>query len=77
MVGKIMELLKAYPKDITLVIEIPLHELELFLDYLHIIDVNFEESGSKDNQFVVNNFIELRKSFTQMCKSVRNFENVS
>ncbi len=72
-----MELLKVYPKDIALVIEIPLHELELFLDYLYKFNVDFKDCESVDNQVMVNNFIEIRKSFTQMCKSVRNFENVS
>jgi hypothetical protein len=72
-----MELLKVYPKDIALVIEIPLYELELFLDYLQKFNVDFKDCESVDNQVMVNNFIEIRKSFTQMCKSVRNFENVS
>lgn len=72
-----MELLKAYPKDIALVIEIPLHELELFLEYLQKFDINVVDHGNTVDQFLIDNFMEMRKSFTQMCKSVRNFENVS
>lgn len=71
------ELLKAYPKDVSLVIEIPLKEMEALLDYLDRAVVSFNKDVEPDFQKKVDQAVLLIKSFDQMCSSIRNFENVS
>lgn len=71
------ELLKAYPKDISMVIEIPLKEMEALLDYLDRAVVSFNKDVEPDFKKTVDQAVLLIKSFDQMCSSIRNFENVS
>ena len=71
------ELLKAYPKDISMVIEIPLKEMESLLDYLDRATVSFNKDIEPEFQKTVDQAVTLIKSFDKMCDSIRNFENVS
>ena len=68
-----MELLKAYPKDISLVIEIPLKEIESFLDYMERAVITFDSKKEPEFQNIVNKAEEFIKSLGLMCDSVRSF----
>jgi len=67
------ELLKAYPKDISLVIEFPLKEVEALLDFLSRSEITFD--GEKEPEFKekVDTAMALIKSLDSMCESVRNY----
>ena len=69
------ELLKVYPKDITLMIEMPLKELEPLLDYLDRAVVTYDgetEPEFKDKADIAKMVI---KSLGEMCDSVRNYHD--
>jgi hypothetical protein len=68
-----MELLKAYPKDISLVIEIPLKEMEMFLDYLDHAEIVFDGEKEPEFQSVIDSITKLIKSLDEMVNSVRNY----
>jgi len=68
-----MELLKAYPKDISLVIEIPLKEMEMFLDYLDHAEITFDSEQEPGFQSVIDSITKLIKSLDEMVNSVRNY----
>ena len=70
-----MELLKAYPKDISLVIEIPLKEMEMFLDYLDHAEIVFDSEQEPEFKNVVDSITKLIKSLDEMVNSVRNYPN--
>jgi hypothetical protein len=75
---KIMaNLIRAYPKDVSMMIEIPLKEMENLLDYIDRAVISFD--GEKEPEFkkTVDNAIALIKSFDEMCGSVRSFHDVS
>jgi len=67
------ELLKAYPKDVALVIEFPLKEVEALLDFLSRSEIAFD--GDKEPEFKakVDIAMKLIKSLDDMCESVRNY----
>ena len=71
------ELIKAYPKDVSLIIEIPLKELEDFLDYLCRCEITFD--GEKEPEFKakVTKSLQLIKSFDEMATSVRNYNDAA
>jgi len=71
------ELLKAYPKDISLVIEFPLKEVECLLDFFARSCVEFD--GDKEPEFKakVDTAMQLIKSLDDMCESVRNYHDGS
>lgn len=69
------ELLKAYPKDVSLVIEIPLKEMEALLDYMDRAIVAFNKDVEPDFQKTVDIAVALIKDFDTMSSSVRNFHN--
>lgn len=71
------ELLKVYPKDISMIIEVPLNEMESLLDYLERAEVSFDKIKEFEFQKTVDQALSLIKSFNDMCNSVRNIENVS
>ena len=71
------ELLKAYPKDISMVIEIPLKEMEALLDYMDRAVVSFNKDVEPEFQKTIDQAVILIKSLDKMCSSIRNFENVS
>ena len=70
-------LLKAYPKDVSMVIEIPLKEMESLLDYLERAVVTFDVYKEPEFQKTSDTAIALIKSFDEMCVSVRSFHDVS
>ena len=67
------ELLKAYPKDISLVIEIPLKEAESLLDYLDKAVVSFDGEKEPEFQKTSETATSLIKSLSEMVDSVRSF----
>jgi hypothetical protein len=69
----VMELLKAYPKDISLVIEVPLKEVEYFLNYMDRAVVTFDSKNEPEFQKTVDVANEFIKSLGLMCDSVRNY----
>ena len=71
------ELLKVYPKDISMVIEIPLKEMEALLDYMERATILFD--GSKEPEFKLKADIaaKILKEFDSMADSVRNYGNAS
>jgi hypothetical protein len=71
------ELLKVYPKDVCMVIEIPVKEMEALLDYMDRAIVAFNKDVEPDFQKKVDQAVALIKSLDKMCSSIRNFENVS
>ena len=68
-----MELLKAYPKDISLVIEIPLKEIESFLNYMDRAVVTFDSKKEPEFQKTVDVANDFIKSLGLMCDSVRSY----
>ena len=71
------ELLKVYPKDVCMVIEVPVKEMEALLDYLDKATVSFNRDIQPEFQKTVDQAVALIKSLDKMCSSIRNFENVS
>ena len=67
------ELLKAYPKDICIVIEIPLKEAEALLDYLDKAIISFDGEKEPEFQKTSEIAISLIKSLSEMVDSVRSF----
>ena len=69
------ELLKVYPKDITLMIEIPLKELDSLLAYLDRAVVSYD--SKKEPEFKVKADVadEVIRSLNAICESVRNYHD--
>jgi hypothetical protein len=69
------ELLKVYPKDINLVIEVPLKELDALLEYMNRATILFD--SEKDPEFKIKADIAtaLIKSLDQMYDSVKEHTN--
>ena len=70
-----MLLIKAYPKDISLIIEIPLKEAEMFLDYLEKCQCVYDSSKEPEFETVIDKANEIIKSLNEMCDSVRNYHD--
>ena len=67
------ELLKAYPKGISLVVEFSLAELEDLLDFISRSNVDFNGETEPDFKKKVDSSLLLIKSLDGMCETVRNF----
>ena len=71
------ELLKVYPKDITLMIEFRLTELDSLLDYLDRAEVVYDSEVEPEFKVKSDAAIELIRSLNEMCDNVRNYGNGS
>jgi len=69
------ELLKVYPKDITLMIEMPLKELEPLLDYLDRAVISYDGEAEPEFKAKVDIAEAVIKSLGMMCDSVRNYHD--
>ena len=67
------ELLKVYPKDITLMIEFRLAELDSLLDYLDRAEVVYDSEVEPEFKVKSDAAIELIRSLNEMCDNVRNY----
>ena len=71
------ELLKAYPKDVAMVIEIPLKEMEALLDYMERATILFDGSKEPEFKLKVDIATKIIKEFDLMADSVRSYNNGS
>ena len=70
-----MELLKVYPKDITLVIEVPLKELDALLEYMNRATILFDSAKDPEFKIKADIAVALIKSLDQMYDSVKEHTN--
>jgi hypothetical protein len=71
----VMELLKVYPKDITLMIEIPLKELDALLEYMNRATVLYDSEKDPEFKIKADVAVGLIKSLDQMYDSVKEHTN--
>jgi hypothetical protein len=72
-----MELLKVYPKDITLMVEVPLKELENLLDYLERAEVVYNGETEPVFKMKAQSALNTITSLNQICDSVKGYSNES